>query len=64
MELLAWKTSVSLTSLYVKFKTDILQAINLKMLLKLANLGMMEQALILALKRAREDSLGPTWVTE
>lgn len=34
------------------------------MLLKLANLGMMEQALILALKRAREDSLGPTWVTE
>lgn len=64
MELLAWKTSVSLTSLYIKFKTDILQAINLKMLLKLANLDMMEQALILALKRAREDSLGPTWVTE
>lgn len=49
---------------YVKFKTDILQAMNLKMLLKLANLGMMEHALILALQRARKDSLGPTWVTE
>lgn len=37
---------------------------NLKMLLKLANLGMVENALILALKKVRKDSLEPTWVTE